>query len=323
MGSWGEGTKSSALTMWSASECLPPTSVSVDNPMAAPGEETTLRWSGTVGGTHNTIAAYKIYRATAEDGTYTLFDDIESAQSSGSCVVTAPEQTGERYYYKVAVVGSAGYESEKSAAVSVGANADPDAPTVTGSGTAYNPQPRLLIQAGSDTEGEMQTLAATGWTFSRASVEPGGKAVARKSTAVSGSDTVSVTVTQTDPYGASSSATASISRVQPVFDEITAGRTAIQAAHMVQLRTMLDNLCDYYGLARTEWAETITAGRTSTLGWTAHVLEIQQTIARIAAAVNAWDAESSVNNVILPTMIIPGTPSADVMNQLRNMIMLL
>lgn len=92
-----------------------PTTVKANATDVAPGAKVTLSWSGAAAGDSNNITGYKIYRATSEDGTYSLLTSVGTNSTSGSTTVVAPSANGESYYYKVQTVGSAsGYDSSLS-----------------------------------------------------------------------------------------------------------------------------------------------------------------------------------------------------------------
>lgn len=322
IGNKSNSALSSAVGVRSCGWCTAPTAVSVVNSMPDPGATTVLSWSGAGSGSYNAIAGYQIFYGTDPDGEMVVYTTVSTSDASGSVAVEAPASAGEAYYYRVATVGELGDIAMSSAYARVGANRVPDAPALTGSGVCHGSRPRILITVGTDTAGELQTLACSGYTLSRSTAAAGEKIVARRTSAMSsGSETV--TVSQTDPYGGASSASTSVTYTPVTYEEITAGRTAVKAAHMTQLRDLLDDICDFYGLEETDWSEEIIAGRTPSFGWASHVLEIQQTISRIVTYINGWDTESNINNITLPTMLAPDVPSADVMAQLRDMILLI
>jgi len=82
--------------------CSAPTDVRVAEATADAGTATTLTWSGATAGNYNPIAGYKVYRSTAAAGEYTLLETVGAGTTS--VAVTAPEDMGASFYYKVAVV---------------------------------------------------------------------------------------------------------------------------------------------------------------------------------------------------------------------------
>lgn len=299
--------------------CTPPTVVSAPA-LATPASGVTISWSGATAGQNVWIAGYHVHRCETIDGTYDLIG-VSHSESYTDTAVTG----GHTYYYKIQTIAnvseySSGYSNPTNGTK---VNALPSAPTIVSTGTIYNPRPRILIIAGSDADGDQLTIVASGYTASTNPVQSGARVILRKSADTSGVQTIGIV--NTDPNGGSAGANGSITvgSVAWTDDPIVAGTTQIKAAHMNEIRTALDNVCDYYGINRTAWAEPIIAGQTPDINWPAHVAEIRQTIQRIADFVNSWDAGSATHRIFLPAMKTTLRPSAEIMNQLREIITLL
>lgn len=98
-------------------QCNAPTSVTVPSSTAAPGASVKLSWSGAYWGIDSGISAYKVYRATSVDGTYSLLTTISSTAASGSTTVVAPTTENATYYYKVQTISAtSGKDSDMSTA---------------------------------------------------------------------------------------------------------------------------------------------------------------------------------------------------------------
>lgn len=298
-----------------------PTSVSAPA-AAAPANGVPITWSGASGGTNVSISKYEVYRSTSADGSYSKIGET-TAQSYTDTAVTG----GGYFYYKIKSIASvSGYDSGLSVATSgTKVNSVPTNPTLTGNGkTIYNTRPRILCEAGTDLDGDSMSVSCSGYSASRASVTSGEKIVLRKQAAVV-PGTQTVTVTNTDPDAGSGSASISftIAALTWTDDPIIQGTTKIKAAHINELRAALDNVCDFYGIDRTEWGGDVVAGVTPSIYWLEHVTAIKDTIRRIANYVNTWDPESATNRIILPAFINAMRPSAEAMNQLRDIIEML
>lgn len=328
------GYNSGLSSAYAALTCLcsavsAPTSVSLNATLVNSGGSATLSWSGAKAGTNNAIVGYTIYRATAAAGT---FGQIGTA-SGTTFAVTANSTQGATYYYKVLTRGTvSGFDSGLSSTyAALKTNSSPAAPTITApvSGKAcYNPRPRILATVGAEADGQVQTLALSGYTpSSTGTLTAGKKVVFRRSAALTAAGAQSITLTAADPLGASGSATRGFSYALPAYTDATlaAGTTPIRAAHINELRTQVNGVRAYYGLAAYAWATTITAGATSLAGWRAHVLELRTAIEQVVALVNGWDTASTTNNVTLPAWIdIPkNKPTVAVMRQLREVLPLL
>lgn len=310
------------ITYLPLSACTPPTEITAPL-VVAPADGIPITWSGQQAGQNVSISGFAIFRSTNPDD---QFEQI--GQSTAASYTDTTAESGGTYYYKVLTLCSTpGYSSDISEAVSGGTkvNTLPTAPTVAGSGATYNPRPRLLVTAGTDTDGDALTIQASGFYASSSPVESGGKSLLRRATALE-AGTYAVTVQNVDPSAGSALTDVQITVLSPAWtdDPIIAGTTRIKAAHINELRQALETVCAYYGMAAPTW-ETgeVIAGVTPDYLFPAHVAELQQAVRDIAAYVNAWDASSASNNIILPAMETPTIPKAAVINQLRKIIPLL
>lgn len=328
------GYNSGQSTAYATLTCLctaasAPTSVTLNASLLNAGTGATLSWSGAAAGTNNAITGYTVYRATAAAGTY---EQIGTATGT-SFAVTASTTQGASFYYKVLTRGTvSGFDSGLSSAyASLKTNTAPAAPTISvpvSGKTCYNPQPRILATVGTDADGHTQTLTLSGYSpSSTGSLAAGRKVVFRRSAALTASGAQSVTLTAADPLGASGSATRSFSYAIPAYTDatLTAGTTPIRAAHINELRTQVNEVRAYYGLAAYAWAATVAAGVTSLAGWKNHVLELRNAIDQVVTLVNGWDTSSTTQNIALPAWIdIPtNKPTVAVVKQLRDAIPLL
>ena len=168
------------------------------------------------------------------------------------------------------------------------------------------------------------SVAASRYAVSRASGVASGQHVRLQRTAEMDAGNETITVRNYDAFGGTANESATVTVDTAEFtDVLKAGETPIKAVHITELRAMLDNICAYYGLSVTEWAEDVEAGVTPTAHWAAHVAEIQQTITRMATYINAWDANSSALRITLPTFETPSNPKLSIINTLRNCIPML
>lgn len=301
--------------------CTAPSTVSAPA-TAAPSDGVPVTWSGASAGTNVSISRYDVYRSTAADGEYTKIGQSTS-QSYTDTSVTG----GGYFYYKIKSIASvSGYDSDLSAATGgTKVNSIPTDPILVGNGkTIYNTRPRILCTAGTDLDGDSMAISCTGYTPSRASVTSAAKIVLRRQAAVV-PGVQEVTVTNTDPDAGSGSAAISFTIAAPVWtdDPIVSGTTKIKAVHINEIRDILDDICDYYGLEPTDWGGAVVAGVTQSTYWLEHITAIKNTINRIVNYVNSWDTESATNRIILPAYVNAMRPSAEAMNQIRDIIEML
>jgi hypothetical protein len=234
---------------------------------------------------------------------------------------------GQSIKYRVRAVDALGAVSGWLESNSCVKNTAPAAPTVNYPQTGqviYNSRPRLLVTLGADPEGHTQRPVTGDFTPSRADGLTAGAKIVLRRTNAAGAGAVSYSIKSADQYNEESTAkTGSLTYTAPIFTDATiaGGTTRIKAAHMTELREMVNTIRQYYGLSTVVWAETITAGVTKSRGWKAHVIELQQAISDVVTLVNGWDAVSTVNRITAFTWITPGVkPSAAVMNQIRQVI---
>lgn len=238
---------------------------------------------------------------------------------------------GQSIKYRVRAVDALGAVSDWFESNSCVKNTAPAAPNVNYPQTGqviYNSRPRLLVTLGADPEGHTQRLVASGFTPSQADgLTAGAKIVLRRTNAaIAGA--VSYSIKSADQYNEeSTAATGSLTYTAPSFTDatITGGTTRIKAAHITELRTMVNSIRAYYGLAAVVWAEPIVAGATKTRGWAEHIVEMRAAINDIVTLVNGWDTASTVNRIASFAWVpITGRkPQADVMDQIRTLIPLL
>ena len=234
---------------------------------------------------------------------------------------------GQSIKYRVRAVDALGAVSDWLESNACVKNTAPAAPTVNypqAGKTIHNNRPRILITLGADPEGHLQKLLTGDFTASRTDTLTAGEKIVLRRTSSASSGAVGYSIKSADQYNEESTAkTGSLTYTAPSFTDatITGGTTRIKAAHITELRTMVNTIRQYYGLSAVAWAETITAGVTKSRGWKAHVVELQQAISDIVTLVNGWDAVSTVNQIAAFTWITPGVnPSAAVMNQIRQVI---
>lgn len=130
-GTHSNSAASSTVSCFTYTATSAPTSVSLAATTVDAGASTTLSWSGAKAGTYNAITGYHVYRATSENGAYSVLTAVESTSTAANTTVNAPSTMGNKYYYKVYTIGARNYNSGASSAVSLTAQtySAPSAPT--------------------------------------------------------------------------------------------------------------------------------------------------------------------------------------------------
>lgn len=130
-GTHSNSAASSTVSCFTYTATSAPTSVSLAATTVDAGASTTLSWSGAKAGTYNAITGYHVYRATSENGAYSVLTAVESTSTAANTTVNAPSTMGNKYYYKVYTIGARNYNSGASSVVSLTAQtySVPSAPT--------------------------------------------------------------------------------------------------------------------------------------------------------------------------------------------------
>lgn len=300
-------------------------------------ESMTVAWSGALAGTSNAITGYDIDGNDSSDGvtwgSWVGLAIVTTSERDGTTVVPIPAAYGEYFKLRIRTMGTAGeayYSTFKESGVFV-RNTRPETPTIDHPATdnmpIYNPRPRVLLTIEADADGENQQIRDDTVTWAQPTYyrAEGTKYVLRKVSDAAEGD-VEFTTRVRDAIGGYDRTEATAIRtvaysVPDYTDTLTAGSTRIKAAHMNELRDMIDDVRAYYGLAGYSWAESITA-ETSMSGWRDHIAEMRTAIEQIAATVNAWNTYTTTNNITLPAWIaiVGAQPSAAVMQQIRDVI---
>lgn len=281
-------------------------------------------------------AYYKIYRATQaeveaaspDDPDFTYVGRTEGAETS---YVDQTVEEGETYYYKVqAISGRNGLYSVLSMKTMIGCyvNHAPEKPTFEGSaeGAIYNPRPRLLITLGSDADADFVSVAGEGFSPSKATAAPGENLIIRRIAELPESRYETAEVSESDIAGNVATASRQYHYIKPVWtdDPIVAGETFVKAVHINELRNALNNIAVHYGMEPFVWASgEVIAGTTSRLKFPVHIEELQNAVREIISYVNRWESLSSQHRIENVTMKPTLKPTADAINQLREIIVTL
>ena len=294
-----------------------------------------LDWSGARNGTSQdaTIRGYNVFRSESPNGPFSL---ISQSATQYPFYSDYNYTVGHKYWYAVTsvVTGEAFYSSVLSLP-SNGCIASDRYNTYVAApcyrGRTYNPRPRFLLRAplhSPETDAPnngVDFIKANNpaWLSSTLNVQPGRMYLGQMAADVSdGAHTFTISY-QPAVSGKflPGNFLCGYTKATPVWtDPDLAAGMPIKAAHISEIRTCLDNLCDYYEVDRTVWGDAVSAGRTPTLLWPEHVAALQATVQRIADRINAWDTEDATRNVVLPAFADTTRPNAAAIRQLRELI---
>ena len=300
----------------------------------------TISWSGASGGT-SPIKGYMLASRTSTDGStwtaWNVLDTFDLSASGGNRTVPASDVPGTYTKYGLWTIDALDvYSSEQVSNAILCVAAACDEPVIAapknGSST-YNPNPRVLMTAGAQPSAQVAQvkIGAGDWRdgvnnpslFSPSGEVGGGAAVMFKTeTQTAGTKTLTVRCVNPDFEAPSAEISRSFTVLASPFEEVAANETKVKASHITALRTAVNTVRNYYGLAPVSWSEEIMAGRTEVKNWPLHILEIRAAVEPVIALINQFGGGTGFT-VPEPDWEELGTgrPRAAVMNQLAELIL--
>ncbi len=298
------------LSTYAYSACSAPTTVTLSATIAE--NDVTLSWSGASAGTGNPISGYRIRYQDSSDnvnwGTAQALKTVSTTATSGSTSVSPPATRGYYRRFLVQTIGTAsGYDSgSKTGTPSLRKNRVPTAPAFRSGNTTYVSDPFVRLQLGTDPDGHALTLMLSvdnGTAFS-------GSTLTRLQNLGIGAHIIRAW--SVDSLGASSAVTQhTLTVVDAGFTDpvLTVGETFVKAIHINELRSRINELRSYFGLAAYPWSNAPVAGETGLVSWRDHVLELRAALE---------DAYSDVGMAIPSWTDLPvNCPKAEAINELR------
>lgn len=165
-GAHSNSSQSAACVLYSYTDPVAPTKLTVSDENPVAGARVLLSWSGAAAGGYNDIVGYRIYRSATQNGALAQVSAVDGSEKEGSCYVSAPSTAGAHYYYYVETVGSystSGTSSVSAVVVARESSVD-DGETVEVFVTpALAREKRGFIFGGYNTSFKGWTL--TGWSF--------------------------------------------------------------------------------------------------------------------------------------------------------------
>jgi hypothetical protein len=303
----------------------------------------TLTWSGAVPGT-SAIKQYVIQQSTSADGitwsAYEALTTIVSSATSGSYETVASSVAGTYTRYRISVTDVLNAVSPYVVSNQVKKNSPPSVPTITaptvGSST-YNTTPRFLITTGVDADGQLQMvgvkIGTSAWQDSLNNAEffsvngclgNNVATIYKAGVMATGIKTVAFRSVDYEVESSSPEVTRSFTVLPPPFETIIANETKVKAMHIQALRTAINNIRHYYGMATVNWSEDLISGKTYVKNWPIHITEMRKAIDSVIVLINGFDTSQTFD---VPTVtwlpIGTGRPKADVMQQLYNLVLTL
>ncbi len=285
-----------SVSVLTYTNCTAPSSVIISSALAE--SNVTLTWSGAAAGRNNPIAHYKIrYQESVDNVNWGTVTDLTTTTSTYLSV--SPSVT--RGYYKrflVCAIGTkSGYDSGYTTGGTVRKNQIASAPSViypVNGSNIYNPKPYVKVTVGSEPDGQKQTMKASNGTYtvSSASTYNAGAAVALQfADSLSGSNTI--TFRGNDGLADGNAVTAAINVLTPSWTDGTLSGVPIKAAHINEIRAIVDDIRAYYGLAAYAWTDAPVVANVTPIK-ALHLTQIQNAMKDCAAARGATLSFTSV-----------------------------
>lgn len=264
------------LSSYSYTVCSAPTSITLSASIAE--SSVMLSWSGAEAGIANPITGYRIsYQDSSNGSSWGASQTLQTVSTSaenGSLSVSPPETRGYYRRFIIRTLGTAeGYDSGDAISPgSVRKNRMPEAPVFLSGHETYVQNPLIRVRLGDEPDGQSQTLmiSVDSDSAEACSVET------RLQDLAFGEHIIRAY--SVDELGAASDTTEhTLSVIDSGFTDpvLTVGQTFVKAVHINELRSRIDVLRDYYGLALYAWSAAPKAGETGLVSWRDHVLELR------------------------------------------------
>ncbi len=300
-----------------------------------------LSWSGAVAGT-SPIKQYVLQKSTSTDAvnwaTYETITTILSDATSGSYETLATTVAGTYTRYRINVADTLGAVSSYVVSNYVKKNSPPAVPSISApkaNSATYNTTPRFLITTGTEPDGQLQSvfvrIGTNSWQDSVNNPERfsqngylnnGIKTIYQGEAQNIGSITATFKCLDENIQSASAEVSRSFTILSSPFETIVPNATKVQAAHIKTIRTAVNTIRNYYGLAPVVWKEEIIVGKTQVKNWPYHIKEIIDAIEPVINFINQFDQTIIFDVPDFDWLPLGSSrPKAEVMNQIQNLIL--
>jgi len=265
---------------------------------------------------------------------WTVLSTINLAATSGTFTPNVSRVPGTHTQFGIWTIDTLGVFSDvrvSNSILNIPLDRPPLAPLVTAprnGSITYNTKPMVFIQVQPEPDGQLQTvyvrIGSREWHnnvdnpeyfTTTGALGDNARTVYTSDELPLGTHTIQV---QTSDGGYDSpTVSRTITILASPFDTIASNTTAVKARHITDLRTAINNIRNYYGMAAFVWNETINPGETQVLYWPFHILELRAAIGAVLDFINGFDSA-----VIIPLVwqnIGTRRPRAAVMNQLNTL----
>lgn len=254
-----------ASTEWSKITITTPTAPTAGTASPTPLFENsiTFSWSGQKAGTNNAITGYTLYYSLFNGSTW----GAETAVSTTAATYTMDTTNVARGYLVRFRVITKGARSNSAYSTYFGSwrkNRVPPTPTIVypvGGATTYSRKPKFKITTGTEPDGQKQTITVQSGSYSCNASNLGNneaKTIAFSSSLPIGAYTMSVS--SSDGLASGSAVSRTLTIATPNWTDASLANVAVKAKHINELRTAINNVRQYFGLAAYTWTDTIAKG---------------------------------------------------------------
>lgn len=279
----------------------PPTSLSA-SPALYETLSVTITWSGTVAGT-SPIKQYVLQRSTSIMGnsawtSYESLAIIVSSETHGSYTAEASQTPGTSTRYRLSVTDTLDAVSSYVTSNMVRKNSPPAVPIISSpvpGKSIYNTTPRFMITTGVEPDGQTQIVEVKidsgewhnsvddpGKFSTNGYLNDNTKTVYKAATLTIGSHTVTFRCLDSDLLSPSTEVIRTFIILALPIETITANVTHVKAAHILAIRTAVNTIRQYYGMATVTWDEVIVAKKTAIKEWSYHIMEVRLHLSRLS-----------------------------------------
>lgn len=214
----------------------------------------TISWSGAAAGSNNAIVGYTVYYSISTNGSTWGAETAQQTTNSSFTIDTTNTSRGTYYRFRIITRGSRSNSGYSSYSKAFRKNQLPPTPTITipaaVTTTVYNTNPAVAASFGVEPDGQQQTLLV--------SIDGGAYAAASSTLPLKTTGEHTVKFAASDGLAMSNPTTAFTITVST--DLPTKNPATVAAADINKMRSCINSIRQYRGLATAAFADTIVSG---------------------------------------------------------------
>lgn len=258
--------------------------------------------------TYGLSYTYEIRLGVWNDSGYTWGSPISTGTTASYSWNISGYSRGQRLYAEVRAVNTVGSGNWNGNGTAMYYNQIPNTPTIAfpkSSGITYNTKPRIGFKYGTDADSHSVRGLVTLNSITKDSntdywSNQGTKTIEAQSL-VQGwelaANTYVVYAKEHDGLTYSNQTQRTFTVANPNWTDATIipKVTPVKAVHITELRQAIHNVCDYYGLTKPTFTDTLTGGTSPIKA--VHITELRQAIEDIRTYVNSYDSSYAAKDI--------------------------